>query len=149
MHKAIAFAAMALALFAPPCLASWQSQTSAPTPPPCESNIAVVSAVKRDLITLIGTVKKETGQDFEARYHQQTSLSRLNTCLLMNSELLSCLDKAAHDPATPKSQMKQIEELQAHYTKLKSVLSHGIEQLKAASKPEEAKALIGSFDFSH
>lgn len=149
MRTVILFAVTPLVMLALPCFGPAQTQNSEPTSAPCDSNIAAVSAVTQHLSTLVSTVKNETQQEFETKYHQQTAMSRLNTCLLMTDELITCLNNAAYDPATPKQQMKHIEELQSLYTKLKTVLSDDIERIKGASKPEDAKAVIGKFDFTH
>ena len=139
---------LALLLAAP--AAAWaQAQTPAPqqAPQACQSDVAVVTSVKQDVVSLVTTIKNESEKDFETKYHQQTCQSRLNTCLIMTNELLSCLDKAQNSAATPKTQIPAIQLLEATYTKLKNALGKDIQGINSAKKPAKAKALIGAFDF--
>ncbi|MGH9434556.1 MAG: hypothetical protein ACRD06_00995 [Terriglobia bacterium] len=148
MKKFTMFTALVLALgltrsFALPLP---QSQT-APPAKACQDLVAVVSSVQKDLSGTIATVKKESLNDFVRQFHQQVVGSRMSTCLVMTNQLLECLDKAAKDPATPKTQMDSIKASQDTYTKLKNALQQAAQTLKGAKDSKTAKSDVESFAF--
>ena len=126
-----------------------QSASQSPQSQACSDDEGVVNSVKQDLSTLVDTVKKESQQDFDAKYHQQTCQSRLSICLEMTSQLVDCLTKASKDSSTPKEQLTAIQTMLATYTKLKNTLDQDIQALKGAKDTKAAKALIADFDFAH
>lgn len=117
-----------------------ESQPQTPVAPQsCTDPEAVVASVKKDLATLVDTIKKESEADFETKYHEQTCESRLSICLEMTNSVLDCLSKAGKDAQSADSA----------YTQLKNTLTQDLAALKNAKTPKDAKAAIEAFDFSH
>jgi|GEM_PF-492918 Na+/phosphate symporter len=129
-------------------LMAFQSQAQ-PQVEACKDQETVVATVKQDILDTVSTVKKESLDDFERQFHQQASMSKLSICLETINDLLSCLDKASHDPQTPKDQLDSIKSKQAAYQKLKTLVQHDIDSLKAAKDSKTAKAEIEKYDFAH
>ncbi|MGH9397365.1 MAG: hypothetical protein ACRD18_11020 [Terriglobia bacterium] len=127
---------------------SLQSQ-AATAPKACQDLATVVSSVEKDLSGTVATVKKESLDDFVRQFHQQVVGSRLSTCLIMTNQLLDCLDKAAKDPATAKTDVDSIKTSQDAYTKLKNTLQQYAQTLKNVKDPKTAKSDVENFDFSH
>jgi hypothetical protein len=125
-------------------------QEAQPAPQqPCKTEEAIVSSIKQDVVDRVGTVKKESLDDFQKGYHQQACMSKLSICLQTVQELLSCLDKAVHDPATVKTDASTCKAKQAAYEKLKTALQQDLAALKSAKDAKAAKDAIEKFDFSH
>jgi hypothetical protein len=115
---------------------------------PCKTDEGIAVSIKQDLADTVNTIKKESLDDFEKQFHQQACMSKLSICLETVQELLSCLDKAAHDPATGKADASACNAREATYGKLKATLQQDIAELKAAKDPKTAKDDIEKFDFS-
>ncbi|MGH9406376.1 MAG: hypothetical protein ACRD3D_11145 [Terriglobia bacterium] len=126
-----------------------QSSPQSPSSQACAEDKGIVTSVTQDLSSLVDTVKKESQQDFDTKYHEQTCISRLSICSQMTGELVECLTKASKDASTPKEQMSEIQTLLASYTKLKSTLDQDLQTLKGVKNNKAAKAAIAGFDFSH
>src|SRR5487761_1404583 len=75
----------------------------------CQDEEGTVTAVKQDLIQMAGTIQKESLDDFQKHFHQQSFTSRLSIALETVGDLLGCLDKANHDPAATKAQLDAIK----------------------------------------
>jgi hypothetical protein len=116
---------------------------------PCKTNEGIAVSIKQDLADTVNAIKKESLDDFEKKFHQQACLSKLSICLDTVQELLSCLDKAAHDPATSKADAAACKAKTAAYGKLKTTLEQDLAELKAAKDPKTAKDDIEKFDFSN
>ncbi len=115
----------------------------------CKDPESVVTNVQQDLVDTVSTVKKESLSDFDAKFHQQATESKLSICLDTVNDLLSCLDKASHDTTATKAQLDAIKAKQAAYTKLKATLQEDNDSLKAAKDDKTAKAEIEQYDFGH
>lgn len=124
-----------------------QAETTAPTKA-CQPDETVVGSVMKDVTTTIATVKKESLDDFQRLFHQQVVGSRLSTTLLMTNMLLDCLDKAAKDPSTPKSDLASIQTSQKSYTQLKTAIQQDIAKVKSTKDPKAAKSEIETFSFT-
>lgn len=114
----------------------------------CQDEEGTVTAVKQDLIQMAGTIQKESLDDFQKHFHQQSFTSRLSIALETVGDLLGCLDKASHDPAATKAQLDAIKAKQAAYQKLQTDLQDDSQSLKSAKNAKTAKAEIERFDFA-
>ncbi|HLI30454.1 MAG TPA: hypothetical protein VKV79_05060 [Terriglobia bacterium] len=114
----------------------------------CQEEEGAVTAVKQDLTGMVGTIQKESLDDFQKHFHQQAFASRLSICLQTISDLLGCLDKASHDPAATKAQMDAIKAKQAAYQKLQTDLQDDSQLLKSAKNAKTAKSQIEKFVFT-
>jgi hypothetical protein len=141
-------AAVALWLAAPMALLALQAQSSPPVQS-CAPDEAIVSSMKQDLATLVGTVKKESLDDFQRAFHQQSCMSRLSICLHSVDDLLTCLDKSSHDAGATKGQSDSAKSKQDTYTKLKTAMQAYVQKLKGTTDAKAAKAAIEQFDFTH
>lgn len=112
----------------------------------CKDEEAMVEDSKKSVTDLIDTVKKESLDDFQSKFHQKTCLSKLAFSLGMVGELVSCLDKASQDTTATKEQSDAYKSKREAYAKLKDKLDQDRRALKAAEDPKEAKALIEKFD---
>ena len=127
------------------CLAVHSPNLCAQT---CQEEESATTAVKQDLIQMAGTIQKESLDDFQKHFHQQSFASRLSISLQTVGDLLGCLDKASRDPAATKSQLDAIKTKQAAYQKLQTDLQNDSQSLKSAKKAKAAKAAIEKFDFA-
>jgi hypothetical protein len=108
----------------------------------CNDNEAMVKSYETTLADLVSAVKKESLSDFQKDYHQQSCLTDLNLSLTVVDPLLECLDKEAKDSAATKEQVDAAKSKEQAYAKLKSMLGHDRDALKAAKDPKAAKAII-------
>ncbi len=120
-------------------------------PPPlaaqaCKDEEGMVTDYKKDMATMLTTVRKETLSDFEKAYHQKASATKLTFYGSIVGSLVECLDKAAQDPATPKEQLDGLRAKHDSFAKLKETIQHDRDGLKATQEPKDAKALIAKFD---
>lgn len=149
MNKVIQAALVTgVCLLAAASLAAFQNQAP-PTTESCKDPETVVTAVQQDLAETVNTVKKESLDDFEREFHQQASMSKLSIYLQTVSDVLSCFEKASHDPQTSKSQQDEIQRKQSAYKKLQTTAQADLQALKTVKEPKDAKADIEKFDFSH
>jgi exonuclease VII large subunit len=114
----------------------------------CKDEAAMVEDYKKSIADLADMVKKESLTDFQNKYHQRSCLTKLTLSLGFVDELVSCLDKAAHDTTANKEQVDAYKAKRETYAKLKGKLDQDRNSLKAA-EPREAKALIEKFDLSN
>lgn len=147
MRKLGMLAALLAWMFLPGALAFAQAQT-APPAKACQEDETVVASVLTHLNDTVGTVKKESLDDFVRQYHQQVVSSRLSTSIVMTNILLDCLDKAAKDPSTPKSNLASIKASQDAYTKLKNAMQQDVDTLKTTKDPKTAKDDISNYNFT-
>lgn len=113
----------------------------------CKDPESVVTNIQQDLVETVTTVRKESLSDFDAKFHQQATESKLSISLDTVNDLLSCLDKASHDTTATKAQLDAIKAKQETYTKLKTTLQQDSDSLKAAKDDKTAKAEIEKFNF--
>ncbi len=121
----------------------------------CQDEEIMVNDYKKGITELVDKIKKENLTAFKRAYHQKSCLSRLTLGADFMNIALECLDKAMQEPATTKEQKKeQKQQVQSYkekrdgYAALKDKLVEYRDKLKAAQKPEDAKALIEKFDLS-
>jgi hypothetical protein len=112
----------------------------------CKTDEGIVVSIKQDLADTVTAVKKESLDDFQKDFHQQACMSKISICLQTVQDLLSCLDKAAHDPGPAANECKTKE---AAYGKFKAALQQDLAELKAAKDSKTAKNDIEKFDFTH
>lgn len=108
----------------------------------CQDEDAMVQISRQDLTGLVDTIKKESLQDFENKFHQKSSLSKLNFSSGLVGELVDCLDKAAQDPAATPEQKAAAQTKRDAAAKLKEKLDHSRNELKSAANPKDAKAIL-------
>jgi len=111
----------------------------------CSDDEGMVKSYVKSIADLTSTVKKESLDDFEKDYHEQSCLSRLTLSLGMLNSLMDCLSKAAKDTTATKEQIAAIQGKLQSYTKLKSALEQDQNTLKAAKNPKTAKSVIEQF----
>lgn len=115
----------------------------------CDDDEAMVTSYVKDLHELAETTRKESLEQFQKGFHQQTCLTKLSLALGVVKELASCLDKAAQDPAATKDQTDSDKAKHEKYAKLQIKIEQDHKDLKAAQEPKDAKTLIGKFDLSN
>ena len=106
----------------------------------CQDERGMADAMVKGVADVVDTVKKESQADFEGKFHQKSCLNKLTFAISAVDEAVSCLEKAAQDPAAAPA--KETE------GKLKDRLTEYKTSLKAADDPKAAKRLIGTFDLS-
>ncbi len=114
----------------------------------CSDDEGMVTYYNKNVTDLMGTVKKESLQDFGKAFHQKTMLTNLTLFSGTVDRLLSCLQKRASDPATVKEDADAAKSKINVYSKLKDKIKRDREALKAAPNDKEAKALIEKFTYT-
>ncbi len=114
----------------------------------CQDEESFVADYKKGLIDFVETVKKESLGDFQKAYHQRSCLTKLTLSLGAVNGLLTCLEKAAQDPAATKEQADAYKSKHETYGKLKEKIDKDRNSLKATESAKDAKPLIEKFDFS-
>ena len=114
----------------------------------CSDDESMVESYEKTLADLVSAVKKESLDDFQSHYHQQSCLTDLNLSLSIIDGYLDCLNKAEKDPAATKEQIDADKNKSQIYSKLKSMLEQDLNALKGAKDPKTAKALIEKFMIS-
>ena len=112
----------------------------------CQGDEAAADAFQKSLIELVSKVKKESLQEFQRAYHQRSGLTTLTLCYQAANDAMSCLEKAAKDPATAKEEVDADQAKREAYAKLRDKVEQDRNALKAAKAPQDAKALIGKFE---
>lgn len=108
----------------------------------CQDEEAMVQDSKKTITDLVDTVKKETLQDFQSKFHQKTALSNLTFAVGLVSDLVSCLEKASQDSTATKDQAAAAKAKSASYAKIKAELDHDRSTLKSEQDAKNAKSLI-------
>jgi hypothetical protein len=114
----------------------------------CSDDEGMVKSYVKSISDLASTVKKESLDDFEKDYHEQSCLSRLTLSLGMLNSLIDCMGKAAKDTTATQEQIAAIQSKLQSYAKLKSALEQDQGTLKAAKTPKTAKSVIEQFVFA-
>ncbi|MGH9326499.1 MAG: hypothetical protein ACRD2B_07420 [Terriglobia bacterium] len=113
----------------------------------CKDPETVVTNIQQDLAGTVTSVRKESLGDFDAKFHQQATESKLAISVDTVNDVLSCLAKASHDTTVTKAELDVIKTKQATYSKLKTTLQQYSSSLKAAKDDKTAKAEIEKFNF--
>lgn len=113
----------------------------------CKDEEAMVVDAEKTLTDLVDTVKKESLEDFQSKFHQKSSMSKLRFSASMVDALVSCLDQASKDASATKEQSDAYKAKHDTYSKLKDKLTQNQNALKATEVPKEAKALVEKFTF--
>jgi hypothetical protein len=114
----------------------------------CKDEESMADYYKKDLAGLVGTVKKESLEDFQKAYHQKSSLTKLTLYGSNVEGVLTCLDKAAQDPTATREQVDAYKAKRETYSKLKERIQHDRNALKGTEAPKDAKALIEKIDLT-
>jgi len=114
----------------------------------CQDEDAMVQISRQDLSGLVDTIRKESLQDFENKFHQKSSLSKLTFSSGIVGELATCLDKAEQDPAATPDQKAAYKTKHDAAAKLKEKLDHSRNELKSAADAKSAKAILEKLDLA-
>lgn len=115
----------------------------------CKDEESMADAYKKSITDLVGTVKKESLEDFQKAYHQRSCLSKLSLYSSTLNQTLSCLDKAAQDTTATKEEVDAYKAKHQAYAKVKNRIEREREQIKSADEPKSAKAVIENTDLSN
>lgn len=115
----------------------------------CKDEQGMVENYQKDLVDTISTVKKENQGDFEKKYHQKCVLTNLTLFSSMVDEAVSCLDKAATDPAATKEDVAAYKTKHDSLAKVEAEVNEDAKALKAETDPKKAKALIEKIEFAN
>jgi len=97
---------------------------------------------------MVETVKKESLADFEKTFHQKSMANKLTFLGSMVDECISCLQKRASDPTTPKEAADAAKREIDAYSKLKDKVKKDRDAVKTAQTAKEAKARIEKIAYS-
>ncbi len=114
----------------------------------CKDEEAMLDDAKKSVVEIVDTVRKESLEDFQNKYHQKNALSKLSFLLLMVDQAVSCYQKASQDAAAPKDQVEAYKAKQEAYAKLKAKLQAERDALKSTEDPKNAKELVAKLDVS-
>ena len=114
----------------------------------CKDEVTMVEGSRQALVELTTTVKAEGLKPFENLNHQKSAVNKLALHDSMLGELVTCLDTAAHDPASTKEEVAAATAQHDSDVKLQEKIKHQQDAIKNASTPADAKALIGNLDFA-
>jgi hypothetical protein len=114
----------------------------------CSDDEGMVTYYNKNATDLVGSVKKESLQDFEKAFHQRTMMTNLTLFGGTVDRLLTCLQKSASDPSTLKADADAAKGKIDSYNKLKDKIKQNRDALKAAQSEKDAKALIEKFAFT-
>ena len=114
----------------------------------CSDEEGMVTYYKKDVADLVGTVKKESLQDFEKGYHQKVMTNHLSLFGGTVDRLLDCLQKRVNDPTTLKEDADAAKGKIDAYNKLKDKIKQDRDALKAVQTGKDAKGLIEKFAFT-
>jgi hypothetical protein len=108
----------------------------------CKDEEGMVADYKKSVGEMVETVKKESLLDFEKAFHQKNVTTKLALLGSMVDGYISCLQKRASDPTTPKGDADVAKGKIDAYSKLKDKIKQDRDAVKAAPTGKEAKALI-------
>ncbi len=112
----------------------------------CKDDEMIANEFRKEVADLVGTVKKESLEDFQKAYHQKSCLSKLAMSLSAVNGLLGCLDKAAKETTATQEDVAAYKAKHASYTKLKGKIESDRDTVKGTEDAKQAKALIGKID---
>ena len=113
----------------------------------CQDDEDMTKTTLKDMIGLVGTVKKESLGDFEKSYHQKTFVSKAGFGVTVVGGLVDCLDKAAQDSTAAKEQVEAYKAKRDGYAKLKGRIEQSRSTVKSAEQ-KDAKTQIEKLDLS-
>jgi len=113
----------------------------------CTDDEAMVADYRQSVTDMIETVKKDTLPDFEKAFHRKNVTTKLTLFGSMVDGLISCLQKRASDPTTPKEDADAAKVKIDAYSKLKDKIKQDRDALKAAQSSKAAKTLIERFAY--
>jgi len=108
----------------------------------CKDEEGMAADYKKAVMEMVETVKKERLLDFEKAFHQKSVTNKLTFFGSMVDGYISCLQKRASDPTTPKEEADAAKGKIDAYSKLKDKIKQDRDAVKAAQTEKEAKALI-------
>jgi hypothetical protein len=114
----------------------------------CKDEEGMVADDKKAVTDMVETVKKESLQDFEKTFHQKSVANKLTFFGSMVDGYISCLQKLASDPATPKEDADAARGKIDAYSKLKEKIKQDRDAVKGARTGKEAKAHIEKIAYS-
>jgi len=108
----------------------------------CKDEESMMADYKKAVTDMVETVKKESLPDFEKAYHQKNVTNKLTFFGSVVDGYISCLQKHAGDPTTPKEDADAAKGKIDAYSTLKEKIKRDRDAVKAAQTGKEAKALI-------
>ena len=114
----------------------------------CKDEVSMVDGSKQALVEFTEMVKKESLADFTNMNHQKSAVNKFGLHNVMLGELVSCLDKAAQDPALPKEEVAAAKAQHDAAVKLQEKVKQQQGAIKDAKQPKDAKALIEKLDLT-
>jgi hypothetical protein len=114
----------------------------------CKDEEEMSADYKQAMAGLVATVKKESLPDFEKAFHQKGTVTKLTLYGSMVGGLVTCLEKAAQDSATPKEQADAYKAKRETDVKLKDKIQHDRDTLKVMEASKDAKAFIEKLDLA-
>jgi len=108
----------------------------------CKDEESMAADYEKAVTDMVETVKKESLPDFEKPYHQKDVTNKLTFFGSMVHGYISCLQKPASDPATPKGDADAAKGKIDAYGTLEAKIKRDRDAVKAAQTGKEAKALI-------
>jgi hypothetical protein len=106
----------------------------------CEDEQGMAKSDLQTAAEIVDAVKKESQAEFESKFHQKSTTTKLTFAISALDDLVQCLDKASGDPAAGAKKDSE--------AKLKDRLTQYRDSLKSTQDPKSAKALIATFDLS-
>ena len=114
----------------------------------CKDEESMVADYKQAVTDMVETVKKESLPDFEKAYHQKNVTNKLTFFGGMVDGYISCLQKRASDPTTPKEDADTAKAKIDSYSTLRDKIKRDRDTVKTARTGKEAKALIEKIAYS-
>jgi hypothetical protein len=114
----------------------------------CKDEVSMVDGSKQAVMEFTETVKKESLADFTTMDHQKSAVNKLGLHTIMLGELVSCLDKAAQNPASTKEDAAAAKTQHDATVKLQDKVKQQQAAIRDAKDPKDAKALIEKLDLA-
>ena len=108
----------------------------------CKDEESMVADSQKAVTDMVETVKKESLADFEKAYHQKNVTNKLTFFGSLVDGYISCLQKRASDPATPKDDADAAKGKIDSNRTLGDKIKQDRDAVKAAQTGKQAKALI-------
>jgi len=114
----------------------------------CKDEVSMVDGSKQAVVEFTDKVKKESLADFTTMDHQKSASNKLGLHNIMLGGLVSCLDKAAQNPASTKEDAAAAKTQHDAAVKLQEKVKQQQGAIKDAKEPKDAKALIEKLDLA-
>ena len=108
-------------------------------PEACNEEATMVSDYQKGLADLVGTVQKESLQDFERAFHRKSALSKLNLSEGILDIAMECFDQALKDATTPKERRGIYQAKRDAIGNLREKLIQYRSSLKAKEEGKDSK----------